>query len=132
MTALPPLPDALRAGAQGVYTLEAATSLIIAHGTWLAREDFRDHIYHATQTATIDWEAVSRALNAGELPSSAGENRLLKLAASLAGQAQVVLGDVVTGLDDRNIEILVKAVLHASGRRQFPVNPACLAFLASV
>ena len=34
------LPAALRAGAQGLYALEAATGLIIAHGTWLAREDF--------------------------------------------------------------------------------------------
>jgi len=33
------LPAALRAGAEGLYALEAATGLIIAHGTWLARED---------------------------------------------------------------------------------------------
>jgi hypothetical protein len=32
-----PLQAALRAGAQGLYVLEAATGLIIAHGTWLAR-----------------------------------------------------------------------------------------------
>ena len=48
---------------------------------------------------------------------------MLQLAASLAGQAPVVLGDAVTGLDDRNIQMLVKAVLHASGRRQFPTAP---------
>jgi hypothetical protein len=115
-----PLPAALRAGAQGLYALEAATGLIIAHGTWLARDDFRGFIYHGAGTAAVDWEAVTRALNAGELPSSAGESRLLQLAASLAGQAPVILGDVVTGLDDRNIQMLVRAVLHASGRRQFP------------
>ena len=117
------LPAALRAGAQGLYTLEAATGLIIAHGTWLARDDFREHVYHGTGTATIDWEAVTRALNAYELPSSAGERRLLQLAASLAGQAPVVLGDAVTGLDDSNIQVLVRAVLHASGRRQSPSAP---------
>lgn len=119
MTALS-LPTALRAGAQGIYMLEAAAGLVIAHGAWLARGDFRGHIYHGTEAAAIDWEAVTRALNAGELPSSAGEGRLLRLAASLAGQAPVVLGDAVTGLDDRNIQVLVRAVLHASGRRQFP------------
>jgi hypothetical protein len=121
------LQAALRAGAQGLYVLEAATGLIIAHGTWLARDDFRGHIYHGDGTAAIDWEAVTQALNAGELPSSAGENRLLQLAASLAGQAPVILGDAVTGLDDRNIQMLVKAVLHGSGRRQFPSAscPAC-------
>jgi hypothetical protein len=38
MTA-PSLPTALRAGAQGIYALEAATGLVIAHGTWLTRDD---------------------------------------------------------------------------------------------
>lgn len=118
-----PLPAALRAGAQGLHTLEAAAGLIIAHGTWLGREDFRDHVYHGAGTAAIDWEAVTRALTVGELPSSAGERKLLQLADSLAGQAPVVLGDAVTGLDDHNIQVLVIAVLHASGRRQFPSAP---------
>jgi hypothetical protein len=34
-----PLPASLRAAADGLYPLEAATGLIIAHGTRLARED---------------------------------------------------------------------------------------------
>ena len=34
------LPAALRAGAEGLYALEAATGLIIDHGTWLERDDF--------------------------------------------------------------------------------------------
>jgi hypothetical protein len=42
------------------------------------------------------------------------------LATSLAGHAPVILGDAIPGLDDRSIQILVKAVLHASGQRQFP------------
>jgi hypothetical protein len=49
-----------------------------------------------------------------------GERRILLLSASLADQAQVSLGDAITGIDDRNAGLLVKAVLHASGRRQFP------------
>jgi ABC-type uncharacterized transport system ATPase subunit len=48
---------------------------------------------------------------------------MLELAASLAGHNPVILDDAVTGLDDRNTQILVKAVLHASGRRQFPSAP---------
>ena len=39
MTALSLL-AALRAGADGLYALESATGLIIAHASWLAREDF--------------------------------------------------------------------------------------------
>ncbi len=121
------LPAALRAGASGLYPLEAATGLIIAHASWLTREDFAGFIHAGTsitepgtELASIDWEAAISALDAGELPSSGGERRMLRLAASLAGQAPVSLGDAITGIDDRNVGLLVRAVLHASGRRQFP------------
>lgn len=67
------LPAALRAGAAGLYALEAATGLIIAHGTWLARsDDFGHFIHHGPGTAAIDWEAAIDALHAGGLPCSAG------------------------------------------------------------
>ena len=32
----------------------------------------------------------------------------------------VRLGGTVTGLDQRNVGLLVKAILHTSGQRQFP------------
>jgi hypothetical protein len=48
---------------------------------------------------------------------------MLRLAASLASQATVVLGDAVTGIDEHNVGILRKAILHASGWRQFPSPP---------
>jgi hypothetical protein len=91
-----------------------------ALGTWLARDDFARLIHQGTGTAAIDWEAAVSALHAGELPSSGGERRILLLPASLAGRAPVSLGDAITGIDDSNVGLLVKAVLHASGRRQFP------------
>ena len=69
--------------------------------------------------AAIDWEAAITALDAGELPSSAGEKRMLRLAASLADQAHVSLGDAITGIDEHNVGLLIKSVRHASGRRQF-------------
>jgi hypothetical protein len=114
------LPAALRAGAAGLYALEAATGLIIAHGAWLARsDDFGHFIHHGASTAAIDWEAAIAALDAGGLPSSAGEKRMLRLAASLADQAHVSLGDAITGIDEHNVGLLIKSVRHASGRRQF-------------
>ncbi len=76
-----PLPAALRAAADGICTLEAAAGATIAHGTWLARGDFRCFIHHGTG-----------------------------------------IGEAITGIDDHNIGLLVKAVLHASGRRQFPAS----------
>ena len=69
MTA-PSLPAALRAGAAGLYALEAAAGLIFAHGTCLTREDFTCLIEHGTGTAAIDWEAAVATLETGGLPSS--------------------------------------------------------------
>ena len=115
------LPAALRAGAAGIYALEAATGLIIAHGTWLARsDDFGHFIHQGADAAAIDWAAAIDALHAGGLPCSAGERRMLRLAASLADRAAVSLGEAVTGIDDHNVDLLLMAIRHASGRRQFP------------
>jgi hypothetical protein len=116
---VPSLTGALRAGAEGLYAIEAATGLIIAHSTWLERDDFACFIHRGAGTAAIDWESAITALNAGGLPSSAGEKRMLRLAASLADQAHVSLGDAITGIDEHNIGLLIKSVRHASGRRQF-------------
>ena len=67
--------------------------------------------------AAIDWDAAIAALHAGELPCSGGERRVLELSSSLSGGIPVDLRDAVTGLDDRNIQRLVTAILHASGKR---------------
>ena len=110
-----------------LYALEAGTGLLLAHGTWANREDFRCFVHVAdsitdpgTELASIDWEAAITALIGGEFPSSGGEKRMLQLAASLAGDIPVQLGSAVTGIDDRNVGLLVEAILHASGQRRFP------------
>jgi hypothetical protein len=68
------LQAALRAGAEGFYALEAVTGLIIAHESWLDRDEFAAFVHVGTsitepgvQLASIDWEAVVSALDAGEL-----------------------------------------------------------------
>jgi hypothetical protein len=114
------LQAAPRAGADGLRALKAGTGLVIARGTWAGRCDFACFIHHGTGTAAIDGEAVIAALDAGGLPGSGGEKRLLRLAASLAGDIPVRPGDAVTGLDQRNAGLLVKAILHTSGQGQFP------------
>jgi hypothetical protein len=42
---------------------------------------------------------------------------MLRLAASLAGGIPVNLRDALTGIDGRGIQLVVQAVLHASGHR---------------
>jgi len=72
--------------------------------------------------AAIDWDAAVTALSAGDLPCSGGERRVLLLSASLAAGVPVDLRDAATGLDDRNIQRLITAIRHASGKRPDPVD----------
>jgi len=119
------LATALRAQAQGLHCLEAAAEILISHASFLRRSDFAERFIRldanitdgVTEMAAIDWPAAMAALNAGNLPCSGGEQRMLRLAASLADGILVDLRDAVTGLDQRNIDLLITAVLHTSGRR---------------
>jgi hypothetical protein len=94
---------AARACARGV-------ELLINHGTFLCRNGFRDRFVHngiincTTHTATVDWPAAVTALDAGELPYSGGEHRLLRIAAGLAAEIPAHLRDCLTGLDHDNIQ----------------------------
>ncbi len=67
--------------------------------------------------AAIDWEGAVAALEAGRLPCSGGDGRMLRLAASMAGGVAVDLGSALPGLDERNITLVADAVLHAAGHR---------------
>ena len=120
MTAV--LAAALRSCAAGLYPLEAGVALLTASGAFLHRDDFTGRfIQHGaskgTAMAAVNWQAAITALGTGELPCSGGERRLLKLSASLADGIPVDLRDAATGLDDRNIQRLLTAILHASGKR---------------
>ena len=67
------------------------------------------------RAAVLDWPAVIAALGSS-LPCSGGEQRLLKITASLADGIPVDLRDTLTGLDDSNIQLLITAIRHASGK----------------
>jgi hypothetical protein len=125
------LHTALRAAAAGIYPVEAGVGLLIGHDTWLHRKDFTAAFVHTgtsisdgiTQLAEVDWPAAITALDAGALPCSGGEQRMLRLAASLADGTPVSLRDTLTGNDHRNTQLLITAVLHASGQRLSPEIP---------
>lgn len=122
------LDDALRAGAAGLYCAEAGTELLITHRSWLLRGDFGPFIVLAAPragqepAASVDWEAAVTALDAGMLPCSSGERRVLRLAASIAGGVPVDLGEALTGLDRAGITAAASAVLHAGGHRGITVT----------
>ena len=112
----------MRVWARGLLGLEAAVELLIGHGTWLTRADFaaaaltsgRDGLTGAAMVS-VDFEAALAARRAGGLPCSAGEERILALAASIAAGVPVALGDLVCGLDEDNAVRVAIAVLHAAG-----------------
>jgi hypothetical protein len=123
MTSPSALAAALRAHARGLYRDEAAAELLIAQ-SWLRRPDFASQfitvlhpsISDGQPMAVIDWAAAVAALGTS-MPSSGGEQRMLKITASLGGGIPVDLRDTLTGIDERNVQLLLRAVRHASGKR---------------
>jgi ADP-ribose pyrophosphatase YjhB (NUDIX family) len=113
---------ALRAWSKGIYCDEAATELLIKHGVWLRRDDFTTQFIFTEAgpsgniTAAVKWEQAITALQAGNLPCSGSENSILRLAASLASASPVALRDVITGLDQSNIHLVINTIRHAGGR----------------
>ena len=71
--------------------------------------------------AAVGWEAAVAALEAGGLPCSGGEGRVLRIAASIAGGVPVDLREAVTGLDENNAVLAAAAVLQAAGHRELRV-----------
>jgi ADP-ribose pyrophosphatase YjhB (NUDIX family) len=123
-----PLAGQLRAWARGIYPDEAGVELLIGHAVFLHRADFTSGFIttpassDGTPLAVIDWPAAITALEAG-LPCSGGEQRMLRLAASLAGGIPVNLRDTLTGIDDRNLALVIDAFRHASGQRPPHLGP---------
>jgi hypothetical protein len=116
------LARAIRVGADGLYALEAACELLISTG-WLHRDDFTRFIRTeipcpaVTEVAEIDWQAVITSRRRRPAPCSGGENRILRLAASIAADIPVDLNHALSGLDHAGIAPVVRAVRHANGTR---------------
>ena len=121
MNATDRLHQQLRAHVAGLTSPAAAVDLLIAHRTWLHREDFLHRFTFTTasfnNTATrtgIDWAAAINALG-HDLACSGGEVRLLRIAASLAQGIPVDLRDAMTGLDHTNTALVARAITQAAG-----------------
>lgn len=115
------LPAALRGHARGLLADEAAVELLIGHRFWLRRNDFVDgYVEHAPALtppmAWVDWPAAITALDTAALVCSSGEDRMLRIAASLADGIPIDLRDALTGLDIDNLDLVIQAALHTGGR----------------
>jgi hypothetical protein len=112
----------LRAAASGIPADTAATGLIISHGHFLHRQEFRRVITAGTSISTgqplavISWQAALHALQDGLLPCASSEQAVLRIAASLGDPAVPVhLRAVLGNLDPRNIILVADAVTIANG-----------------
>ena len=94
MTSPSALAAALRAHARGLYCDEAAAELLIAQ-SWLRHPDFTSQfitvhpsISDGQPMAVIDWAAAVAALGTS-MPSSGGEQRMLRITARAAGYPSI-------------------------------------------
>ena len=104
--------------ASGIPADTAAAGLIISHGHFLHRREFRRVITVGTSIATgqplavISWQA---ALEGGLLPCASSEQAVLRIAASIADPAIPVHPRAVLGnLDPRNITLVADAITIAN------------------
>ena len=108
--------------ADGIPADTAAAGLIISHGHFLHRDDFRRTITTRTSISTgqplaiIGWDAALHALDAGQLPCASFGQAILRIAASLGDPAiPVRLRAVLGNLDTRNITLVADAITTANG-----------------
>jgi hypothetical protein len=102
----------LRVWAAGIYTTEAATDLLIrAHGGRFASTG-RPWIRSTPDGSWIDFACIPDHLG----PLSGGEQRILRIAASLGCRDVLLnLADNITGLDPLTQRLVMGAIAQASG-----------------
>ncbi len=62
----------------------------------------------------IDFEAIPEHMDG----LSGGEHQFMMIAASLGGEEQVALSDVIPGLDRALLDLVLAALAHAAGSHQ--------------
>lgn len=108
--------DELRARVRGSYTLEAGTEMLIrAFGgrfaepgnPWIDVDPMGGKLW-------IDFEEIPNHVGA----LSGGERRFLVLAASVAADVPVGIGEIMDDLDRDLVELALAAFAHASGAHE--------------
>lgn len=115
-----PLTAPLRAGADGLLAAQAGVELLIDHGRFLNRADFRERFVDVftqndLELAEVNWVQMIAAMDHQEFACSSSEEQVLRLAASIADGIPVDLREALTGLDTANLNRLTTAILHANG-----------------
>jgi hypothetical protein len=103
-------------GAEGSWEHEAAAQLIVEHGTWLGRADFRRYIgRHGTGSSLfILWGDVWRDVQVGALRGTHEELLIIKIAASFRGYLDVSVNRV-ENVDPRTMRVIMRAMAAYAG-----------------
>lgn len=100
----------------------AAVELLLHHGQWLDRADFRQEFLqdipadpvHTRALTLIHWDLVHTALRNGDLPACPSAVAVLRIALSLATREPVDLDTALTELDTVGAAAVASAVLTAA------------------
>lgn len=105
----------LRAWAQGIHGLEAATELLIRGFNGRFADPGCPWVHPTASGHWIDFDAIPAQTSA----LSGGEQRFLQIAAALSdGDTTVNLGRALTGLDRQHVHLVLAAVAHTAGTHQ--------------
>ncbi|WP_420112125.1 hypothetical protein [Pseudactinotalea sp.] len=104
--------ERLRVWARGIYPVEAGVELLIRHDK--AIYDDAPWVHDDGERAWLDVDVLLDGSGAW----SGGEQRIVRLAASLIGQERVNLSDDVTGNDRRTTALVLASIAHANGSHQ--------------
>lgn len=125
---------ALRWWSDGDLPTEAAVELLIAHGVWLHRPDFRTAALRPVpgdaSAAAVDWPAA--LAHADDVEASVEEVAVLRVAVALAGHGTTPLRALLAPLSRPAAAHVVRAVAHAVGLEYYragttpPLGPAVL------
>lgn len=105
--------DGLRAWAKGMLPLEAATELLIRGGyagesrPWVLYDEGRARPW-------IDFASIAELCGG----MSGGQQRFLRIAASLGADTPVILADELSGIDREHIVLVLAAVAHTAGAHE--------------
>lgn len=107
----------LRAWAQGMYPLEAAVELLVGFAGGRFATPGHPWIQPCDQPG-MWWLDPSRISDDTIGALSGGEQRVLRIVASLAGGEPVDLSEALPGLDRPTIGLVLAAVAHAAGTHE--------------